>query len=136
MAGGPCPNPTGQCSLNISAKCTGNTSSLWYGKAGSKYCKSCYDKKPKEVAAGKRQRVDAELFCASPTPTVALSHGSDAWISEIYAVRSHRYRSPAPAPALGPFTAPSMPPARTVLTASPSCWMPLCAQRVRPHDTF
>ena len=52
MAGGPCPNPNGQCSLNISAKCTGNTSKIWYGKAGSKYCKSCYGAKSKQDKAG------------------------------------------------------------------------------------
>ena len=98
-----CPNASGQCSTPT---CSATEASIWYGKKGNKYCKGCYDKKSKEGAAGKRPRVDAELLSPpSPTPTVTLSHGSDAWISEIYAVRSHRYRSPAPAPALGPFHA-------------------------------
>ena len=106
MPGGACPNASGQCSTPT---CSATEASIWYGKKGNKYCKGCYDKKSKEGAAGKRPRVDAELLSPpSPTPTVTLSHGSDAWISEIYAVRSHRYRSPAPRP---PST-PSMPPAR------------------------
>ena len=96
MPGGPCQNPTGQCSLKISAKCTGNTSSLWYGKAGGKYCKACYGAKdkpdkaggsadsPVSIITGKRLLEDDVTDLEQPLM------GADGRISELHAILDQR----------------------------------------------
>ena len=94
-----CPNDSGACA---SLGCGATSAVLWYGKVPNKICKKCYDKTTK--TSKKRQHVDEGEPLLSPAhaPAMALSssYSSDAYISQVYAIRSHRYRSPPPTSAL------------------------------------
>ena len=94
MAGGPCPNLNGQCALKCSAKCTGNTSKIWYGKVGSKYCKSCYDKSKQDKPSGHAESpasiiLGKRLFEDNATDLEQLS-STDGRISELHAILDQR----------------------------------------------
>ena len=69
----PCPNESGNCA---GLGCEATTACLWYGKIPNKICKKCYEK---GKHGNKRARADDQepLLSPSPTPTLALTHGSD-----------------------------------------------------------
>jgi hypothetical protein len=95
MAGGPCPNPNGQCFLNISTKCTGNTSKIWYGKVGSKYCKSCYGAKSKQDKAGGSADspvsiITGKRLLEDDMTDLEQLMGADGRISELHAILDQR----------------------------------------------
>ena len=69
----PCPNESGICA---GLSCGATAACLWYGKIPNKICKKCYEK---GKHGNKRARADDQepLLSPSPTPTLALTHGSD-----------------------------------------------------------
>jgi hypothetical protein len=81
-------------SLNISAKCTGNTSSIWYGKAGSKYCKSCYGAKSRPDKAGGSAdgpvSIIGKRLLEDDVTDLELLMGADGRISELHAILDQR----------------------------------------------
>ena len=101
----PCPNESGVCA---GLSCGAKTACLWYGKIPNKVCKKCYE--IKKNGNKKRPHADEQnepLLSPSPTPTLALAHGSDAWISQVYAIRSQRFPPLPPPPALSALSHPA-----------------------------
>jgi len=82
--------PGGVCSND---GCEVKTSSLWYGKKGSKQCKRCYDNGKKnagdilEASHPKRPRLDDS---ASPSILTVDAFGADFYISEVFGIKDER----------------------------------------------
>ena len=93
MAGGPCPNPNGQCFLNITAKCTGTASKIWYGKKGSKYCKACYNGKQDKgssSADSPSSTITGKRLLEEDVNELEYLLGAEGRISELHAILDQR----------------------------------------------